>query len=198
MSFQKDGYEVVRGFLDEQFCEFAQEYMYTKIRGGNADLGDGQAYKSFCLYGDPFFDTILALSVKHLSEVTGKRLAPQYTYTRLYQYGEELTKHRDREECEISATLTLGYPNKSEPIYFSREEDGSDAVPINLEVGDLCIYRGCELWHWRPQFESDWYLQVFLHLVDVDGPYKNQIYDYRQYLGMLANTRDPRYQRTIK
>ena len=184
MSFKKDGYQVIKGFLDKQFCEFASEYVYTKIRGNGCSHGDKQAHKSFCLYGDAFFDTILALSTKHLGDVVGKELVPQYTYTRLYQHGEELKRHQDRTECEISATLAIAYPEKVEPIYF---EIKGEPVKIDLEVGDLCIYRGCDLWHWRPPFESDWYLQTFMHLIDANGPYKDQIYDYRDYLGMKSN-----------
>jgi hypothetical protein len=50
--------------------------------------------------------------------------------------------------------------------------------------GDLCLYRGCDLYHWRPPFENKWYLQAFLHYVDGNGTYKDQLYDGRPFLAM--------------
>ena len=38
-----------------------------------------------------------------------------------------------------------------------------------MQPGDAVIYRGCEWNHYRPEFEGDWYTQVFLHWVD-DSP----------------------------
>jgi len=55
---------------------------------------------------------------------------------------------------------------------------------INLNPGDLCLYRGCDLWHWREVFAQKWYLQAFLHYVNADGAYKDNLYDGRPYLGM--------------
>ena len=46
---------------------------------------------------------------------------------------------------------------------FSKNEDGSNASEIKLNPGDLCLYRGCDLYHWRPPFTQRWYLQSFLH-----------------------------------
>jgi len=186
--FKEKGYEIVRNFLDKDsdFIEFIQSYFYTRLRAGQAVIGDMQAPNSFIFYGDPLMDTILGNATNSLSKLTGYNLLPTYTYTRLYGKGDELKIHRDRPSCELSATLALGIPNETpiNPIYFSTKEDRSDAVKILLEPGDLCLYRGCDLYHWRPPFEQDWYLQAFLHYVNADGENKNNIYDGRPYLGM--------------
>jgi hypothetical protein len=58
------------------------------------------------------------------------------------------------------------------------------AVELKLNPGDLCLYRGCDLYHWRPPFENKWYLQAFLHYVDGNGTYKDQLYDGRPFLAM--------------
>ena len=184
--FKEKGYQIIKNFLDEDFTLFIQSYFYTRIRAGQAILGDIQAPNSFVFYGDPLMETILGNSTKELGKIVGYNLLPTYTYTRLYGTGDELKIHRDRPSCELSATLALGIPNETaiNPIYFSTKEDGSDAVEILLEPGDLCLYRGCDLYHWRPPFEQDWYLQAFLHYVDENGPHRNNIYDGRPYLGM--------------
>jgi hypothetical protein len=136
-------------------------------------------------YSDYMMETVLKRSAKPLGEIIGYELYPTYTYTRLYLKGHELKKHRDRESCEISATISLGIPagEKINPIYMARNEDESDGVPIYLNPGDACIYRGCDLWHWRPPFENTWYLQSFIHFVDANGPHADFKFDKRPNLG---------------
>lgn len=187
MSFKENGFYVIRNFLDKDFVDFINQYFFTRINAGQATLGDPQAPNSYSFYGDPLMDTILGESVEKLSEIAGYNLLPTYTYTRLYGKDDELKVHRDRPSCELSATLSLGHPNDESinPIFFSRNENLSDAVEIRLNPGDLCLYHGCDLYHWRPKFTQKWYLQSFLHYVNANGPFKDFLYDKRQYLGCL-------------
>lgn len=189
MTFKEEGYQIVRNFIDEDFTLFIQDYFHLRIKAGHADTNDGQAIFSHSFYSDPLIETILEASCESLSEISGFKLLPTYSYTRLYGNGDELVKHRDRPSCEISATLSLGIPNGENinPIYFSQNEDGSNAKEILLRPGDLCLYQGCELYHWRPPFTQKWYLQAFLHYINADGPYKEYIYDKRPYLGVMKN-----------
>jgi hypothetical protein len=184
--FEEKGYQVVKNFLNEDFLEFIQQYFYIKLKSGQTQFGDLQAPNSYVFKNDTLMDTILACATKSLSEIVGKTLLPTYTYTRLYGKGDELYLHQDRESCEYSATLSISFPKDSKvnPIYFSTQEDKSDAVEILLNPGDLCLYRGCDLWHWRPPFEQNWYLQAFLHYVDANGPHKDHMYDKKEYLGI--------------
>jgi hypothetical protein len=66
--------------------------------------------------------------------------------------------------------------------------DGNAAV---LQPGDLVIYRGCDLEHWREPFnindENAWHVQGFFHYVDKNGPYKHYKYDQRTSLGLLKD-----------
>jgi hypothetical protein len=183
--FEKNGYVVVKNFIPKDLCNFTKAYFRIQQDALNYVI-DPQCPLSKSFYGDPLCETILLTGTKKLSEVTGRNLAPTYSYTRIYAQGDELVIHRDRAECEISATLCLGRPSDQEisPIYFSKNEDGSGAVEMFLEEGDLCIYKGPELYHWRKPFEQTWYLQTFLHYIDLNGPYRNRIYDGRRSLGI--------------
>ena len=145
MSFKKNGYQVVKNFLEPEFVSFIQEYFFVRIAAQQA-TNDPQAPFSYSFYADPLIETILGKSCKPLGELVGLRLLPQYTYARLYKEKDELVIHRDRPECEISATLSLGFPEGEEinPILFSKNENKSDAVEIKLNPGDLCLYRGCD------------------------------------------------------
>lgn len=184
MSFKQKKYLIVKNFLDKQFLDFAQDYFFLRAKSGQSDRNDPQAPGSFAFYSDPLSETILDRSCKKLSDKVKINLLPTYSYTRIYVRGNELLNHRDRPSCEISATLSIGFDGKVSPIYFSENEDKSNPIEILLNPGDLCLYRGCELWHWRPKFENKWYLQVFLHYVDADGPYKEFIYDNRPSLSV--------------
>jgi hypothetical protein len=185
MTFEQNGYKIIRNFLEPQFVEFIQHYFYIRISADDSKKLDGQAPFSYSFYSDPLVETILDSSCEVLSKISGIDLLPTYTYTRLYAKGEELLIHRDRESCQISATLSLGFPEGESinPIYFSRTKSIEDAKKIILNPGDLCLYRGCDIYHWRPPFTQKWYLQAFLHYVDANGPHKDNLYDGRPTLG---------------
>jgi hypothetical protein len=90
MTFKEKGYYIIRNFLEPDFVAFINQYFFTRINAGQAQLGDDQAPNSYIFYGDPLMDTILGESVEKLSEVAGYSLLPTYTYTRLYGKGDEL------------------------------------------------------------------------------------------------------------
>jgi hypothetical protein len=179
------GYFVVRNFLSKELCDFAR--VYYKIRRDTLDFTmDSQCPKSMSFYADAFCETILLSSCKKLSEIANIQLVPQYSYTRIYQKGDELVIHRDRPECQYSATLCMGRP-ENEPIssiYMSKTEHKRDGTELQLEVGDLCFYSGCDMYHWREPFEQSWYLQTFIHYVDRNGSFGNRIFDGRRSLGI--------------
>ena len=50
---------------------------------------------------------------------------------------------------------------------------------LDLEVGDMLVYSGCELEHWREPFEGDSCGQVFLHYNNLYGQFKDiNIFDF--------------------
>jgi hypothetical protein len=131
---------------------------------------DPQAYGCFSSYGDPLMDSILLASTKNIVSYTGLNLLPNYSYWRMYQHKSVLEKHIDRNSCEISATICLGYDisNLSEqdkgyvwPM-FVKSLDNQD-LQIDLYPGDILIYRGCDLEHWRDSFKGLSQAQVFIH-----------------------------------
>jgi hypothetical protein len=60
-----------------------------------------------------------------------------------------------------------------------------DGTEINMESGDAAIYLGCEVEHWREQFNGDWHAQTFLHYVNKNGPHKEWVKDKRSLYGTL-------------
>ena len=56
---------------------------------------------------------------------------------------------------------------------------------MDLKVGDMLIYSGCELEHWREPFQGNICSQVFLHYNHANGPFaKTNLLDGRPLLGV--------------
>ena len=55
---------------------------------------------------------------------------------------------------------------------------------ILLNPGDIAIYKGCDVEHWREPYEGHQQIQLFLHYVDANGIYKDYKFDKRPMLGI--------------
>ena len=121
-----------------------------------------------------------------LEDETGLKLYETYSYARIYKTGDELKRHKDRYSCEVSTTLNLGGDNW--PIYLEPSgKEGKEGNKISLRQGDMLIYKGCEVEHWRESFNGVNCAQVFLHYNDAsDEKAEENRYDGRPFLGLPA------------
>ena len=164
---------------------------------------DAQVPGVYSHYADPVMETLLMKVLPVMIEQTGLDLIPTYSYTRVYTKGSILWRHKDRPSCEISTTLNLGgdmwpiyidptgqdniiksqYTNKGEECIVKKGAHSGNRV--DLEPGDMLVYSGCELEHWRNEFTGDMCAQVFLHYNHKNGPFaeKNK-FDNRPLLGI--------------
>ena len=141
------------------------------IKKSPKNEGDAQVPNSHSYYNLPVCNILLGRLLDKVSEIAGKTLKPTYTYCRVYLKGAVLTPHKDRPSCEYSVTLNL---SRSHPwtIYMGKRG-------VIQNPGDGVLYKGCEIEHSRKEFEGDEYVQVFLHYVDANGPFKDCVYDNR-------------------
>jgi len=185
-------YKVVKQAINYELANFLFNYfllkreavahMYdTNMTYDSGMLGtwkDDQIPNTYSIYGDPAFDTLLMKVLPIMKRETGLEVVPTYSYARLYKHGDELKKHKDRPSCEISTTINLG--GESWSIFLEGTE-------ILLNIGDMLIYEGCKLEHWREPFEGENCGQVFLHYNNVNGPNNDiNIFDGRDKLGLPA------------
>jgi hypothetical protein len=56
-------------------------------------------------------------------------------------------------------------------------------IPLYLNPGDMIIYKGCEITHWREKFEGVNHGQVFLHY-NTKTENNDNLYDNRPELGL--------------
>ena len=86
-------------------------------------------------------------------------MKPTFLYFASYRPGAVLPAHRDREECEYSISLLLDFVPEPEglnpwPIFVELPERLGEPIPIHLGIGDMLLYRGRELLHYRHAFKE--------------------------------------------
>jgi hypothetical protein len=209
MAFNK--YQVIKNAVSYELANFifnyfllkrdAVDFMYkNNITYDNGTLGtwtDKQIPNTFSCYADMVMETLMVKVLPRMQQETGLELIPTYSYARIYKKGDELKRHKDRPSCEISTTINLG--GDPWPIFI--DGTGQDTVideyknihkpnapagtKVLLDVGDMLVYSGCELEHWREPFDGNICGQVFLHYNHVNGPFadKNK-FDGRPMLGL--------------
>ena len=161
------GYEEAKSEIDAADLDFVTRYALWQ-ESITPERGDTQSPGMHAAYKDSVMQFFHARLWPRMEEVTDLTLLPTYTYFRVYRPGAILEKHRDRPACEVSATLLVGANySPTWPLFVGGER-------IVQEPGDMCVYRGCDVEHWRePMVGSpdDCHVQLFAHYVDADGPY---------------------------
>lgn len=185
--FKNNGYCIVREAISEELRDFVTQYaLFDEMQNYNS-ISDGQTENAHSKYGDPAMETMLLHLHSIIEKNTGLKVYPTYSYYRVYRNEEELKKHKDRESCEISCTLCFNYSYDDTKYQWPIYMDGN---PVALKPGDLVIYRGCDLDHWREKFtikENAWHVQGFFHYVDRNGPYEDFKFDKRKSIGEVLH-----------
>lgn len=188
--FEKNGCLRVNGFLDPQTILIVSQYFENKIRRGEwKEEYEGQNGASrFFYYADPLTESLLLACKLGVEQVTGKELLPTYSYSRVYQPGEELVPHVDRPSCEVSVTVSVASKGDISPIYMSYADNPVEEHILN--PGDAVVYKGCEATHWRKPLNKDQLVvQFMLHYVDKNGPNAEREKDTRPAYGLNSRTR---------
>jgi hypothetical protein len=211
MTFKLKKYQVIKNAISYELANFVYNYFMLKRDAVNFmyknniiyDTGifgtwsDQQVPNTYSHYADFVMETLLMKVLSKMQQETGLELVPTYSYARIYKKGDILKRHKDRPSCEISTTIHLG--GTKWPIFI--DGTGSDNVideyknihkpnapkgtKVLLDVGDMLVYSGCELEHWREPLEGDNCAQVFLHYNHLNGKFaKSNIFDRRPMLGV--------------
>ena len=211
--FKKKKYTVIRqaiskdlaAFVANYFCMQKQVYDTCKASRyfspfetilGHYENKDEQIPDTYSQYGNIAMETLMLKCQPEMEKVTGLKLYPAYTYARIYKKGDELKRHKDRFSCEISTTMNLG--GDDWPIYLEPDpkkggvkpgqgyvSDNTKGVRVDLKPGDMLVYSGCELEHWREKFKGKECVQVFLHYNNRKTPgAKDNMFDKRPHLGL--------------
>ncbi len=201
MNFKKNKYLIIKDAISKDLANFCCDYFMLKrqvavtmfdtryISQFTEYFGiwnDPQIPKTYSHYSDIVMETLLVKLLPVMEKQTGLKLNPNYSYARIYKKGDILNRHKDRFSCEISTTLNLG--GDSWPIYLEPSgKEGSKGIKVDLKPGEMLVYRGNELEHWRESFKGENCVQVFLHYNNLKTKgSKENIYDRRPHLGLPA------------
>jgi len=199
MTFQKNKYLVIRKVISRPLAKFITQYFLLKrkvakrlfdkkyISQFTTEFGvwsDDQVPQTYSHYADIAMETLLTWVQPVMERHTGYKLSPTYSYARIYKKGDVLKRHKDRFSCEISTTMTLG--GDPWPLYLEPSgEKNREGIKVDLNPGDMLIYSGCELEHWREEFQGEDCAQVFLHYNKADSKKaKENEFDNRPHLGL--------------
>jgi hypothetical protein len=168
-------HEVSNWLIDQKIVSPVSSYSYW----GGEDFTTAYATN-----GDVMMDTMLEVCKPLIEKVFDLELIECYSYTRIYKTGNVLERHIDRTACEISGTLHLG--GDEWPIFLDPTGGKNNkGIEVNLKQGDILLYRGNELEHWREKFEGKNCSQVFFHYNDKNGQFGETLkYDKRTMLGI--------------
>ena len=199
--FKKKKYTVIRQAISKDLASFVANYfmmqkqVYDTCRNaryispfeniiGHYEGQDEQIPHTYSQYSNIAMETLMLKCQPEMEKVTGLKLYPAYTYARIYKKGDELKRHKDRFSCEISTTMNLGGDDWD--IYLEPSgEVGKKGIKVSLKPGDMLVYSGCELEHWREKFKGNECCQVFLHYNNkkTKGS-KLNLFDKRPHLGL--------------
>ena len=210
-NFKKDRFTVIEKAIDPKIANFVYNYFLMKrqvartmfdaryISPFTTEFGvwnDEQVPNTYSHYSDIAMETLLLAVQPILEKQTGLKLIPTYSYARIYKKGDVLHRHKDRFSCEISTTLNLG--GDKWPIYIEKDPkkggvvegkgyitDNTKGIKVDLKPGDMLVYRGNMLEHWREEFKGNDCGQVFLHYNNASTKgAKDNIFDKRKHLGL--------------
>jgi hypothetical protein len=201
--FEKNGYLVIKNLWDSQelyrsvpeergqinyWGKGLDQFTYTEV--------EQQVEGSLACYWHPQYRSIHSSIRLKLEKELGRKLYKTYYYDRFYFPGQALTRHADRDACEISVTVHISsnlktpwpiwiktpdtYADKKKTLITQRGENRS----VILNAGDGMVYKGCERPHWREPMPTEhtrtwygkrvekeglYYHQIFFHYVLADG-----------------------------
>ena len=199
MNFKNKKFIVVKKAISKDLTTFVYNYFLMKRQVAQTLLNeryispfetmfgvwnDPQVPNTYSHYADIVMETLLLKLQPLMEKETGLKLNPNYSYARIYKKGDVLHRHKDRFSCEISTTLNLG--GDPWPIYLEPSgKENLQGIKIDLKPGDMLIYKGNELEHWRESFQGEDCAQVFLHYNNLNTPLSNEnIFDKRLHLGL--------------
>lgn len=179
--FRNDGYAVLKQAVSTETLQ-----VYSRcclLQQSNSDYY-ARGAKSLNRYADAFGESLLLSLQSTVERCTGFKLAPTYSYLRIYLPGAWLNRHTDRPSCEVSATLAVGY--KADQLWPICVERQGQSRSILLDQGDMMVYMGSLVRHWREKwdFGGEYWIQLFLHYVIAGGELDEFKLDQRPAIGI--------------
>jgi hypothetical protein len=187
--FDKNGYAHIDNFIDDITVSTISRYLEYKINRGELleQNNPEKGLTKYNYYADPLIEVLLSTCKESIEQATGKELLPTYSHVYIYQSDDELHAHTTRESREISVVVEIASKVESSEIILQHKNENRSFV---LKPGNAIIYKGCELTQSvKPLINNQINVQIILHYVDKNGPYRDFVNDTRPRLGLDSKQR---------
>lgn len=163
--FQETGYLFIEKLIHpDMLFNYAKKLSQHEL--GHLDV---QVPGARVFYKEPMFEKLLDGIKPIIEDNSGYKLFKTYSFVRVYELGDVLRPHKDREACEVTVTVALGHEGAPWPIYILDKD--RETRSFILKPGDAVMFKGIELLHWREENTFGPCIQAFLHYVNQDGVY---------------------------
>jgi hypothetical protein len=200
--YWEDGYLALKSFVPADVTRlFLAKLKSDLIQGGvsfgalkrGSDLLKREAVELYGMHYAPMAAFLWGMTPAISSQIR-RNLLPTYSYFRVYRKGDILRVHSDRLSCEHSVSLLLatsdenpwsleiGEKHIETPRQRADDDFGDEKyASVAMSPGDAVLYQGVHRLHGRiTPNPNRWSAHLFLHWVDVDGPYAKHAFDGQQ------------------
>jgi len=185
--FSKYGYVIVRNMISEELTKFIADE-FTMVRDvyhhvNNVPLedttrfGDSTVKHAFCYYAPLCFEILYPRIMPRCEAILNKKLFPSFSYARILYKDAKMEKHVDRASTTINTTII--FENDPEPYDFWLTDLEDNDVALKLNAGDMCLFDGGKLNHWRDTYTGNKCIQASLGFANEEI----NMYDGRKMLG---------------
>lgn len=126
---------------------------------------DTQVARRVNMHNAALFRVIHRQLTALVAQVVTEAIKPSYCYLSKYEPGAVLEKHVDRPQCRWNASVQFARTDKIWPIYVERN---GESIEILADLGEVVIYQGSELPHWRDALPMGTATICFFHFVAQD------------------------------
>ena len=181
-SFLRDGFVEIPGAVSKDLCQILTDYclLKTKTHSNITKFGEiPDVHRTYC---DPLMEVMLERLRPQIEQYTGLELWPSMSFYYTYKNKNKLIRHKDRESGEIAVSISVGSSpsNTTWPLYL---DINNKPLASQLHRGDMLIFKGKDIDHWREPLEGEWLISMVLFYVIKDGEFDYMKYDQRSGLG---------------
>jgi len=199
--FQDNNYIIISEAISKDVVGFIYNYFQVKRDAAKILLDtknispfdeswgswkDAQNPNTFSIYGDVAMDTLMIRILPLVQKITKMSLISTYSYATMCKHGEDSVRYNDSVASEIACIINLGGDNW--PIFLEHsEEKNKESIEVNLNPGDLLVYKVSLIEYWRNSFEGNDCGQVFCHYNNANSSQETvNKFDTRPSIGLPA------------
>ncbi|WJG11180.1 hypothetical protein [Aliiglaciecola sp. LCG003] len=172
-----NGYFVCRNLFSDKLIDILRNYYQL--------FSESHKFKTCPISGEStlqarrfvIFESILDVFSLYLNEQLDSQYLPTLSNVRESHLTSSFPAHTDRSACEVTCSFPL-FVEKSHPwpLYLAKEANAK-GTPIYLNIGDLVVFKGHEIFHWREPYSGSRQVQVQMHYVQQGGKFEKYRYD---------------------